>query len=215
MMMVSASIWGAALALFLLFLRWHENWRGALSEDEISMFMARIDANEGLDKSRRETLLDFMRSDKGGEFFMVNLIAFHEGKIAHPETGAPISAPKLLMSYFRPFIGRLMRNGGYPAFNARAVGDYIETWNSEANPGWSGTGLIRYRSRRDLMRAVTDPAFADGHVYKKAALAVTNALPVDASSGLLLSPRIWVGMVLALLAAFGQIIYLVLGIYNG
>ena len=213
--MASIYLWGSALLMFLLFLAWHENWRGPLKEAEIKMFMAQMEANENLDKTRFDTLVNFMRSDTGAEFFMVNMLVYTKGKLAHPETGEPVSAPALFYRYFRSFIGRLLRNGGYPAFSAGAAGDYIEAWNTAANPGWSGSGIIRYRSRRDLMRAVTDPAFSGGHIYKKAALAITYALPVEASSGLLVSPRIWVGMLLTLLAAFGQIIYLVLRTHNG
>ena len=59
--MASIYLWGSALLMFLLFLAWHENWRGPLKEAEIKMFMAQMEANENLDKTRFDTLVNFMR----------------------------------------------------------------------------------------------------------------------------------------------------------
>lgn len=207
-------IWGAALFVYALFLGWHENWRGPLSEAEIKSFMARIEATENLDDAQRKTLLAFMQTDTGDEFLMVNLIAHKSGKIVDPIDGQLRSAEELLGVYVRPFIGKLVRSAGYPVVTGPAQGGYLDAWNVEANPGWSGSGLVRYRSRRDMLEAATDPSFAGGHVYKQAALAATLAVPIDSSGGLFLSPRIWLAMVLTLLAAFGQITYLVLRIKN-
>ena len=194
-------IWGSALVIFLLFSAWHENWRGPLDDDEIARFMTRIEANETLDDAQRKILLDFMKADTGKEFLMVNLLAYQQGDIVNPETGTPSTAPALLNIYYRPFIGKLFRSAGYPVITGAAVGGYLDAWNVEANPGWSGSGLIRYRSRRDMLEAVTDPSFDDGHVYKQAALAATLAVPIEKNVGFFLSPRIWVAMMLALLAA--------------
>jgi len=208
-MVISFGIWGAALFVYLLFLAWHENWIGALKPDEIAAFTARLAADDNLDDALRANLIKFMQDDEGDEFFMLNMLALHKGKIADPDTGAPVSAVALLNKYFRPFIGKLFRRAGYPAITGAVVGDYIDAWNTSANPGWSGNGLIRYRSRRDLMLAATDPSFAAGHKYKQAALAVTFAVPVGGQIGFFVSPRIWVALLVLLAAAFGQIVYLV------
>ena len=208
-MMISLGIWGATLFAYLLFLAWHENWHGALKQDEIAAFTARLEADGNLDDALRGTLIKFMQDDTGDEFFMVNMVAHHKGKIADPDTGAPVSAVALLNKYFRPFIGKLFRSAGYPAITGAVVGDYIDAWNTSANPGWSGSGLIRYRSRRDLMLAATDASFAAGHKYKQLALAVTFAVPIEGQFGFFVSPRIWVALLVLLAAAFGQIAYLV------
>jgi len=208
-MVISFGIWGAALFVYLLFLAWHENWIGALKPDEIAAFTARLAADDNLDDALRANLIKFMQDDEGDEFFMLNMLALHKGKIADPDTGAPVSAVALLNKYFRPFIGKLFRRAGYSAITGAVVGDYIDAWNTSANPGWSGNGLIRYRSRRDLMLAATDPSFAAGHKYKQAALAVTFAVPVGGQIGFFVSPRIWVALLVLLAAAFGQIVYLV------
>ena len=37
--------------------------------------------------------------------------------------------------------------------------------------------MMRYRSRRDMLAMVMDPAFADGHIYKLAAIERTISYP--------------------------------------
>ena len=209
------SIWGTALTFYLIFTFWHKNWRGPLRESEIADFMARIEANENLNEKQRQIMLEFMHNDKGNEFFMVNFLAFPKGKIAHPKSGTMMSPPALLQDYFKPFIGRLLGKAGYPAFTAQIKGDYIEAWGVEANPNWQAVGLIRYRSRRDMFLASTDAAFGDIHVYKRAALAVTFAVPVESNGGLLISPRIWLAFLLAACAALGHVAYLTFTIMSG
>lgn len=199
------SIWLSALAAYLLFLGWHENWRGALTADEIAAFTARIERNENLDQNQRAALIAFMENDTGKEFVMVNLAAYHKGSVTHPETGADVSPNALLDNYFRPFMGRLFARAGYPAFTGQAKGNYLEAWTVGADPGWSGSGLIRYRSRRDMFLAATDPEFGDIHVYKQAALAATLAVPIESSVGFYVSPRVWVALLLGLIAALAHI----------
>ncbi|MEG9861344.1 MAG: hypothetical protein V6Z81_02395 [Parvularculales bacterium] len=207
---ISISIWGIALALYLVFLVWHENWRGPLTQSEIETFMARIEANETVDDMQRAALLDFMETDTGNEFFMVNLLAFPKGTVTHPDTGEQVSPPDLLQEYFRPFMGKTIMSAGYPAYTGRAVGGYLDAWAAQANPGWSAGGIIRYRSRRDMLEAATDPSFEGGHVYKRAALSVTYAMPLETNAGgVLMSPRIWLAFLLTALAALGHLVYLI------
>ena len=44
---------------------------------------------------------------------------------------------------------------------------------------WTQAGVVRYRSRRDLLAIGLDPAFAGEHVFKVAALEKTIAYPVE------------------------------------
>jgi hypothetical protein len=98
----------------------------------------------------------------------------------------------------------VLKRGGHPAFAAPAAGDYVEHWGVEADPGWTFSGIIRYRSRRDMMILATDPRFDDAHAYKIAAIANTLAFPV-APTLVFIGPRVWIGLGLALLAALGHL----------
>ena len=110
----------------------------------------------------------------------------------------------MLEGYTRPFMRALFLRAGHPAFFGRAAGGYLEAWNVAPDPGWSVGAAIRYRSRRDLIELVNDPRFAGDHAFKQAAIESTFAFPT--SPGLVvLGPRVWVGLLLALLAALAQL----------
>lgn len=207
-------IWGLALFFYVLFLAWHENWRGPLNAQEVDFFMARVNASKILDATQKRDFQSFMLSDKGDEFFMLNLAAYPAGNVAHPLTGEAMPPAEILDKYYRPFIGKILLSGGYPSFMGAVKGGYMDKLAAPADPGWSGVGIIRYRSRRDLLEAATGPDFADSHIFKQAALAATYAMPVEAQGGLFLSPRLWVAFLLGGLAGPAHIIYLTLRIKN-
>ena len=79
------TIWGTALIFYLVFLGWHENWRGPLTESEIATFTARAQSINGLSAEQLAHFEMFMRDDDGGEFFMVNLVGFTEGPQVIPK----------------------------------------------------------------------------------------------------------------------------------
>ena len=202
------TIWGTALIFYLVFLGWHENWRGPLTESEIATFTARAQSINGLSAEQLAHLEMFMREDDGHEFFMVNLVGFTEGPAIHPDTGAKVDARELVQSYFRPFAVKILARAGYPAFSARMRSGYIEAWGVVANPGWDIANLMRYRSRRDLLMSATDEDFRDIHIYKRAAIASTFAIPSQSIGGALLSPRIWIALFILVMAALAHILHL-------
>ncbi len=195
-------IWIAALLLYGAFELWYDNWSGPLSRDEVEAYMARLP--EDADAERRTTLRRFLEADDGGEFFMANLIRLPSEPVADPTTGELRPAEDVLRVYTGHFMPALFRRAGHPTFVGRAAGSYVEHWGVEPDPGWSMAGVIRYRSRRDMMELATDPAFRPAHVFKLAAMSHTLAFPV--APGLAwLGPRVWVGLVFGLLAALGHL----------
>ena len=67
-------------------------------------------------------------------------------------------------------------------------------------------GLVRYRSRRDvILLSFADTKFADIHKYKIAAMQQTFAFPIQTRAALYASPRLTVGLLLALGAALLQL----------
>ncbi len=199
-------LWLGALALYAGFSLWYENWRGPVAPEEIEAYTKRWaqsavpPAPEVLETARR-----FLESDDGGEFFMLNVIQLRPGEIPVPGSDQKEPARKLLRRYTGYFMPQVFRRAGHPAFLGPAAGAYLEQWGVEPDPGWSFAGIIRYRSRRDLMELVTDPRFDPAHAYKISAIASTFAFPV-APATLFFGPRVWVALVLALLASLGQLI---------
>ena len=53
----------------------------------------------------------------------------------------------------------------------------MDSWNTPPDPGWTLVGLMRYRSRRDMMKLAVYPRFLGGHVFKFAAITATFSFP--------------------------------------
>lgn len=194
-------IWGAAALLYALFSVWYVGLRGPLSRDEIDAYLEALRSRVAEpDPQRLAAVRAFLESDDGREFHMLNLIRLHEDPVKDPETGGLRPAPDVLGVYTRHFMPRLFLRAGHPAFLGRAAGGYVESWGVEPDPGWSMGALVRYRSRRDMMELATDPRFDPAHAFKIAAMSHTLAFPV-APGAVILGPRVWVALLLSLLAA--------------
>lgn len=193
-------IWAAALLAYGGFLLWYTNLSGPLTDAEIAAYLERFEAASDVDPERRAVFRDFLENDDGGEFFMVNLIRMHEGEVEAPGASERRPAAEVLEGYTGEFLPALFLRAGHPVFAGPAVGRYLEHWGVSPDPGWTVAAVIRYRSRRDLLELVVDPAFEPAHAYKLAAIANTLAFPV-APARAFVGPRVWVGLVLALVAA--------------
>jgi hypothetical protein len=203
--MGALSIWLVALLTYAGFRLWYDGWRGKLRKDEIDRYIEALRATPGAEVNDLGTLRRFFEADDGREFYMLNLVKIAPGEVPHPKTGAPTRAGALMREYIRGLMPVLLRRGGHPALQAAKVGGYIDAWNVPPDPGWSFVGLMRYRSRRDMAEMATDPRFTDAHPFKLAAIPVTASFPTRPSFVLVLGPRIWVALVLALLAALLQL----------
>ena len=197
-------LWALALLFYGLFLRWYENWRGPLRREEIDEFMRRLESVPTSQPGEREIVRAFLEADDGREFLMLNLVRLSPEPVVDPSTGQPRPAREVLEGYMRPFVRALVRRGGHPAFTARPIGGFVDTWGIEPGPGWSLVGMMRYRSRRDLMELVTDPRFTAVHGFKHAAMPVTCSFPMGRIR-LRTTPRAVVALVLALGAALGHL----------
>jgi hypothetical protein len=200
--MSSLWIWGVALLVYGVFRLWYDNWRGPLSEEEVAGYLEKLEMRSELEPSRLAVVREFLESDDGKEFYMVNLIKTHQEPVPVPGTSEQRPGPEVLKGYTDHFMPALFRRAGHPAFAGPAAGGYLEQWGVEQNPGWTFSGVIRYRSRRDMIELATDPKFEPAHAYKLAAMANTLAFPVTAR--LFVGPRVWVGLVVCLAAALGR-----------
>jgi hypothetical protein len=198
-------IWIAALSFYGVFWVWYVGMPRPLTRAEIDAHMMTVAAS-GIDVAPEQlaTLRSFLEADDGREFFMLNLVRINQGPVVAPGATEPSNARAVLDGYTRHFMPALFRRAGHPAFFGRAAGGYLEQWNVAPDPGWSFGAAIRYRSRRDMIELVVDPRFANAHDFKAAAIATTFAFPTSPGF-VMVGPKIWVGLVFALLAAFAQL----------
>jgi len=199
------SIWAAALVVYGGFWLWYVGIPRPLTASEIDAHMATIAKSKlPVVPEQVATMRAFLEADDGAEFFMLNLVRLQPGPVTAPGSAEPRTAREVLDGYTNHFMPALFRRGGHPAYFGRAASGYLEHWGVEADPGWSFGAAIRYRSRRDMIELVTDPRFADAHAYKFAGIATTFAFPTTPGF-VVVGPKIWVGLALALVAALAQI----------
>jgi hypothetical protein len=207
---MTIALWILAALVYLVFRLWYDGQRKPLTSEEIEHYvqLIRDQGGEGMDEQKIETVRRFMQEDDGNEFIMVNLVEFNDSPVTHPETGEDIKAPALLTEYTRPFLGGILRRAGHPVIAGRGVGGYLDAWNTPEDPGWHMVGLVRYRSRRDVVvSSFADPAFAAIHKYKIAAMKQTFAFPMQTRLGFYASPRWTVALLLALGASLLQLVF--------
>ncbi len=197
-------IWILVPVLYGLFLLWYFNWKGPLTPDEVEVFMASFEQFEGSEHTDAAKFRKFLENDDGGEFVMLNQVHLHSGEVAHPLTGEAMSPSDLIGEYFGPFALSLLKRGGHPVFQARTVGGNIDSWHADSNVGFGTTAMMRYKSRRDLVELVLDPAFADAHIYKLAAIERTISYPTRIMMSTSVRPPAAVLLVLILLASLAQ-----------
>lgn len=197
-------IWGSALLLYGLFRAWYDNWRGPLTKAEIDRFFAQVQGrfSGGNDPA---VLRVFLEADDGREFVMLNLVKVEPGMVADPRTGELRPGAEMMRRYSDPFVRALIRRGGHPGMVGRKVGPYVDAWQVEPDPGWTIFGLMRYRSRRDLLAMITDPGFADHHAYKLLGIPTTFSFPTQRQVSVYAGPRLTVALILALGAALAHL----------
>ena len=204
-------IWSGALIAYVLFRLWYDNWSGPLKPAEIDAFIAQMAGRfEGTGNSPA-TMRAFLEGDDGREFVMLNLVKAQLEQVADPKTGQMVQGFEFLKRYSKRFMPVLLRNGGHPGMVGRKVGGYVDAWNTEPDPGWTIFGLMRYRSRRDMMKLVMDPVFMAGHPDKLLGTLATFSFPAQRVVSFYLSPRITVALILALIAALAHLALLTIG----
>ncbi len=202
-------VWLVAAGLYGGFRLVYDNWRGRLTHEEIDTMLAQAAAQGVGEVNDLSTVRTFLEEDDGREFVMVNLVRVPDTMVTHPDTGTQVPAREMMQAYSKAFMPLLLRHGGHPALVTRKVGGYIDSWMVGPDPGWSIVGFMRYRSRRDMLKMVLDPAFEAAHKYKPLGVAETFSFPTQPFLRAYVSPRISVLLILALAAALAQLAILV------
>lgn len=205
------TIWAVAAMLYAAFLLFYDGLRRPLRKDEIESFLAQTGDRLGETGNDPAIMRAFLEADDGREFIMLNMVRAHPGEVTNPATGEVASGMTWLRRYSDPFTKLLMSRGGHPVVVGRKVAGYIDAWNTPADPGWTLFGSMRYRSRRDMVKLATHPAFRDAHPAKLLGIDATFSFPTQRVIAFYASPRVTVALVLALVAALAHIAVLSVG----
>ena len=203
-------VWSLALLGYLLFRLWYDGLRRPLSAGEVDAFMAAMEGRFEATGNDPGVLRAFLENDDGKEFVMLNLVKAEMGPVRDPQSGEVLQGIEFLKRYSRRFMPVIFRKGGHPVIVGRKVGGYVDAWNTPTDPGWTIYGSVRYRSRRDMMHLVMDPAFIAAHPEKILGTAATFSFPTQRMISFYLGPRVSVALVLALVAALAHLALLLL-----
>ena len=192
-------IWLAVAALYTGFFLWYTGVRGPLTPEEVDRFVE-VMAEGGAAPERLATLRQFLEEDPGGDFVIANAILFRERPLEVGDVRPGESSREVLDRYMAFMWPELLMRACHPVVAGRAAATTIEAWGIENGEEWSMAGLMRYRSRRDMLEIVAKPAFRDSHEFKFAAIEKTIAFPISPYIQLG-GPRVVVGLALFALAA--------------
>ncbi len=165
-------VFAALGAVYAAFWAWYTGKRRPLTAEEVENYVQRMRVM-GANDATIQRLQAFLQADTGREFVMVNLI-----RLRDTEAGSA-PASETLDKYSAPFLRTLLPRASHPVMGGKVAAQAIETWGLDDASEWTMVGLVRYRSRRDMIEAATAPSFPGMHTFKTEAIEKTIAVPVD------------------------------------
>jgi hypothetical protein len=166
--------------LYLAFLFWYGGKDKPLTAVEVNALLAEIKKRAGKQDSEEEAPIlqqfrDLTQNDDGREYYMVNLLKFRK-KALYPESSSfgddPLAAND---RYNRAIIPLLFKHGGHPVFLGQVQGRFLHPEQAE---DWDQVGMVRYRSRRDMLKMAVEIAGLGFDIHKWASLEKTQVFPV-------------------------------------
>ncbi len=196
-------VWIFLAFVYVVFFGWYTSFGGPLTAEEIQQFVATLE-ERGAEPEDVARWRGFMETDTGDDFVMLNAIELHDvpRQVSGVEPGD--TSEDVLSRYTEPFLGRALRSAAHPVMLGTAAAPAIDVWGIEGAEEWTTGGLVRYRSRRDLMEQAVAVGPSGIHDFKIAAMAKTIAYPLDPWFQLG-DPRLVVALVLLVLALTWQL----------
>ncbi len=170
--------WAVLVVIYLAFFSWYTSFGGPLTDEEIEHYMSLFEAGDG-DPERRALLRNFMESDTGDDFVMINVIDMYEVPMQIEGVEPGESSEEVLGKYMAYMYPALFARASHPVIFGSAAAPAMDLMNAPGMDSWTTGAGMRYRSRRDLLEISTNPAFAGSHEFKVAAMRKTIAYPID------------------------------------
>jgi uncharacterized protein (DUF952 family) len=195
------------ILLYIAFLFWYGGRGKPLSQAEVDALLLEMQRRAGkqvqveAESPILQQFRELIKSDDGREYYMVNLLKFRK-KAIYP-AGSPYGDDPLAANdrYNRAVIPLLLKHGGHPVFDSLVQGRFI---HPEAGEDWDHVAMVRYRSRRDMLKMAVEIAGLGVDVHKWASLEKTQVFPVKP----LFNPNLIRVMVAIILFAVAILIHL-------
>ncbi len=170
--------WIVLAVVYGVFFAWYTPFGGALQPDEIERYV-RVLTENGADPVRLARWRRFMESDSGDDFAMANIMELREQPAPVEGAGPGESSDEVMRRYTEPFLGSAFSSAAHPVLFGEAAARALDLWGIDSAHSWTHAGIVRYRSRRDLMEQAIHAQGLDIHRFKIAALEKTIAFPID------------------------------------
>lgn len=168
--------------LYALFVVWYGGSGAPLSVAEadamIDEIEAAAEARSGghADGELIDSFRVLTREDDGREFYMLNLMRYRE-KALYPEGSSyGDDAREASARYTAVVFPALVRRGSLPILIGEYAGAFIPSTGAES---WDQVGIVRYRSRRDMLDMALELSAKGGGEHKWASLEKTIVFPVS------------------------------------
>ena len=174
--------WLILAGIYAVFLFWYGGSGDPISPGEVEEYLAiaREKNPEGGDRERGDgnalvTLREFMETDDGQEFVMVNLNVYRDAALYADGRESSGDAEEAQLEYQRRIAPHLLIRATHPllmvepAVSLGGIGEF-------ERQDWSRVNLVRYRSRRDFLDFILKTSWAQDANHKWAALGRSHAL---------------------------------------
>lgn len=197
------------LIIWLAFCIWYAPSGGPLSDAEVEDYIAQIRerATGPVDEAFITELRELTASDDGRAFVNVNLIRYRDKALYPPGSDFDDDPRAADRRYSAAILPYLLRHGAVPIWAGDTQGDFIRAEHSEH---WDRVALVRYRSRRDLLRMVVALAGQDIGVHKWASIEHTQVFPAAS----VIHPAPFPLILAALLTWLGLLLHLALRCFD-
>lgn len=168
------------IVLYLLFLFWYGGRGKPLTQAEVESLLAEMKRRAGKESQSDESPLinqfrDLTKNDDGREFYMVNLLKFRQ-KALYPASSSFDADPMAANArYSRAILPLLLKHGGHPVFLGPVQGRFLHPGGGD---DWDQVGIVRYRSRRDILKMAVEIAGSGIDIHKWASIEKTQVFPV-------------------------------------
>lgn len=171
-------VWLTLIVLYAAFFGWYTSFKGPMTAEEVDALISRAEA-AGRPPERLTVLREFLEADTGDDFIMVNVIEMNDPPPEVPGAEPNATADDLMSRYMEYMWPELLKRASHPVVMGTSAAPAMDIWGIENAEDWSSVGLVRYRSRRDLVEVGMNPAFLGPHEFKIAAMRKTIAFPAD------------------------------------
>jgi hypothetical protein len=201
--MSARRLWLGLVVLYGGFTGWYTSWAGPLAPGEVDAYIARL-AEKGASGERIALWRHFLETDTGDDFAMWNAIDLRDAPLAVDGVPPGESSRQMLERYTGPFLGKALARASHPVMIGTAASEALDLWGIDGAKRWTMGGLVRYRSRRDVVELALAALGSDIHRYKIAAMEKTIAFPLDPWFQLG-DPRLVLALVFAIVGLVGQL----------